>query len=93
MAKQFYTFLPDDLEQLRIGPPESNLYYMRVIGSFGYPRPPSPDYIRLLHLERASGDPSELRGSFKVHKLNAQCGYKAISYAWGDYPSLTGLSS
>jgi len=86
MAKQFYTFLPDDLEQLRIGPPGSNLYYMRVIGSFNYPRLPGPDYIRLLHLERASDDSSELRGSLKVHKLDAQCEYEAISYAWGDYP-------
>ncbi|OCK91441.1 uncharacterized protein K441DRAFT_664704 [Cenococcum geophilum 1.58] len=81
MAKQFYTFLPGDLEQLRIGPPGSSLHCMRVIGSFDYPRLPGPGYIRLLHLERASNDRSELRGSLKVHKLDAQCEYEAISYA------------
>ncbi|RYP91670.1 hypothetical protein DL770_002195 [Monosporascus sp. CRB-9-2] len=85
-ASQFYSLLPDDIEQLRIGPPGSKLYYIRVFGSFEYPQLPGPDYIRLLHLEPPSDKPWELRGSLKVHKLDAQCEYEAISYAWGDYP-------
>jgi hypothetical protein len=86
MARQLYAILPNDLEQLRIGPPGSNHLYMRVVSSFDYPRLPGPDYIRLLHLERASEDSSGLRGSLKVHKLDALCEYEPISYAWGDYP-------
>ncbi|KAF2466653.1 uncharacterized protein BDR25DRAFT_395756 [Lindgomyces ingoldianus] len=85
-AKELYTFLPDDIEKLRIGPLESKLYSIRVFGSFEYPKLPGPDYIRLLHLEPASDNPLELRGCLKVHRLDAQCEYEAISYAWGDYP-------
>ncbi|RYP36060.1 hypothetical protein DL767_003532 [Monosporascus sp. MG133] len=85
-AKQLYTLLPSDIEQLSIGSPGSKLYLMRVFGSFEYPRLPGPDYIRLLHLEPPSDNPLELRGCLKVHKLDAQCEYEAISYAWGDYP-------
>jgi hypothetical protein len=88
MAKELYTILPDDLEQLRIGPPGSNLYSLLVIGSFDYPQLPGPDYIRLLHLEPASGNPSQPRGSLQVHKLDGQCEYEAISYAWGDWPEI-----
>ncbi|KAF2738867.1 HET-domain-containing protein, partial [Polyplosphaeria fusca] len=53
---------------------------------FNYPPLPSSGYIRLLHLDPHSDRPSELRGSLRIHKLDAQCQYEAISYAWGDYP-------
>ncbi|RYP50029.1 hypothetical protein DL768_004384 [Monosporascus sp. mg162] len=85
-AKQFCVLLPDNIEQLSIGSSGSKFYVVRVFSSFEYPQLPGPDYICLLHLEPVSDNPSELRGCLKVHKLDAQCEYEAISYAWGDYP-------
>ncbi|KAJ4377744.1 hypothetical protein N0V83_000574 [Neocucurbitaria cava] len=61
---------------------------MRFFEPFEYPPLPGPGYIRLLHLEPPSDDPSQLKGSLKVHKLDAHCDYEAISYTWGDHPGL-----
>ncbi|KAL1600813.1 hypothetical protein SLS60_007201 [Paraconiothyrium brasiliense] len=44
-------------------------------------------YIRLLHLKPVTTDPSELRGSLVLHRLNEHCVYEAISYAWGEFSS------
>jgi hypothetical protein len=89
-AKQHLHQLPDDKVQVDmevdIGSNGSKLHFIQVFGSFKYPPLPGPDYIRLLHLEPASADTSVLRGSLKVHKLDENCEYEAISYSWGDYP-------
>lgn len=86
MPEDFCSFFPDDMEKLRIGPPGSNTYYLRVYGLFDYPKLPGPDYLRLLHLEKPSDDPSKLTGSLQVQKLDRNCEFEAISYAWGDGP-------
>jgi hypothetical protein len=86
MPKEFYSLFQDDLEKLRIGPPGSNTYYIRAYTLFDYPELPGPNYIRLLYLEKPSEDPSKLTGSLQVHKLDQNCEFEAISYAWGDGP-------
>jgi hypothetical protein len=80
MNKQFYAILPDDLEKSRISRPEVNPCYVCVIGPFDYPHLPGPDHIQLLHLEPSCDDFFTLRGSLKVHRLDSQCEYEAISY-------------
>lgn len=53
---------------------------------FKYSKIPGPDQIRLLYLEPASGNPAVLKGSLRIHELDEECEYEAISYAWGDLP-------
>ncbi|KAI1353314.1 heterokaryon incompatibility protein-domain-containing protein [Xylaria sp. FL0043] len=86
---ELYVICPRDIEQLRIGPPGSNLYYLRPFRSFQYPRIPGRDYIRLLHLHSCDHYNPSLYGDLRVHKLDGQCEYEAISYSWGDYPKFT----
>ncbi|KAJ2984407.1 hypothetical protein NUW58_g6075 [Xylaria curta] len=63
-----------------------NVYYKRIFRLFRYPQLPGPDYIRLLHLHPTTGSSqSRLEGCLRVHKLDAQCDYEAISYSWGDH--------
>ncbi|KAI0965816.1 heterokaryon incompatibility protein-domain-containing protein [Xylaria arbuscula] len=69
-----------------IGLPGSNLSYMGIFRAFQHPGIPGRDYIRLLHLYPGDYDSSRLYGDLRVHKLDAQCEYEAISYSWGDYP-------
>ncbi len=85
-SKEFYSLVPDDIEKLKIGPPEKNIYLLRVYASFDYPPLPGPNYIRLLHLEPPGKDPSKLTGYLKAHNLDDKPDYEAISYAWGDHP-------
>jgi hypothetical protein len=63
---------------------------LRVIGSFEYPKLPGPGYIRLIHLHPAADQPELLNACLKVHKLDAQCEYEAVSYTWGDYSDSSG---
>ncbi|KAI0802330.1 hypothetical protein GGR55DRAFT_455528 [Xylaria sp. FL0064] len=86
---ELYVICPRDIEQLRIGPPGSNLYYVRPFRSFQYPRIRGRDYIRLLHLHSCDHDNPSLYGDLRVHKLDARCRYESISYSWGDHPKLT----
>ena len=86
--KPLYVLLPDGVKDLRVNPTTDCLFALRAFRPFEYPPLPGPDYIRLLHLEPASDDPSQLRGCLKVHKLDTKCEYEAISYTWGDRPEL-----
>ncbi|KAI1288671.1 heterokaryon incompatibility protein-domain-containing protein [Xylaria venustula] len=76
------------VDKLHTGSPKSNPSYVGIFQAFRHPSIPSGDYIRLLHLYPGDDD-SYLYGDLRVHKLDAQCEYEAISYSWGDYPKFT----
>jgi hypothetical protein len=84
MSSNILAFMPEDFERLRIGPPGSKQYLLRVFNAYSYSPPPGPRYIRLIHLEPPSEDPSKPIASLKVHNLDDLCEYEAISHTWGD---------
>ncbi|OAL52437.1 HET-domain-containing protein [Pyrenochaeta sp. DS3sAY3a] len=77
---------PSGICRLNFGPLKRKRPTEQDSAPFRYSEMPGPDQIRLLHLEPASGNPSVLKGSLRIHKLDEKCEYEAISYAWGDLP-------